>query len=118
MFRFAAPALMAGNGGILKHASNVPGCALAIEPVLRDAGFPGACSPPRWCRAPVRALIEDRHIAAVTLTGSVAAGRSVATAAGAVLKKCVLELGGPMPTWCSRMPTRRPRPESVPRLAW
>jgi succinate-semialdehyde dehydrogenase/glutarate-semialdehyde dehydrogenase len=95
VFRFAAPALMAGNGGVLKHASNVPGCALAIESVFREAGFPEnlfrtALVP----SAAVKALIEDPHVAAVTLTGSVPAGRSVAAAAGAVLKKCVLELGG------------------------
>ena len=79
VFRFAAPALMAGNGGILKHATNVPGCALAIESVLREAGFPerlfGTVLVPS---AMVEALIEHPDIAAVTLTGSVAAGRSVA----------------------------------------
>ncbi|MFC3080159.1 NAD-dependent succinate-semialdehyde dehydrogenase [Phenylobacterium terrae] len=95
VFRFAAPALMAGNTGVLKHASNVPGCALAIEAVFRDAGFP-----PDIFRtvligsSGVQALIEDPAIAAVSLTGSVEAGRKVATQAGAVLKKCVLELGG------------------------
>ena len=95
VFRFAAPALMAGNGGVLKHASNVPGCALAIESVFRDAGFPeGLFATALVPSAGVRALIEDPNVAAVTLTGSVPAGRSVAAAAGAVLKKCVLELGG------------------------
>lgn len=95
VIRFAAPTLMAGNAAVLKHASNVPGCALAIEELFRDAGFP-----PDLFRnvllpsAHVAALIEDPHIAAVTLTGSVPAGRKVAAAAGGVLKKAVLELGG------------------------
>jgi len=95
VFRFAAPALMAGNGALLKHASNVPGCALAIEEVLHEAGLPHDLF--RTLLLPsseVEALIKDDNVAAITLTGSVAAGRSVATAAASVLKKCVLELGG------------------------
>ncbi|QRM29807.1 NAD-dependent succinate-semialdehyde dehydrogenase [Microvirga sp. VF16] len=95
VFRFAAPTLMAGNAGVLKHASNVPGCALAIESVFQEAGFPKHLF--RTLLIPsrdVRAVIEAPSIAAVTLTGSVTAGRQVAGAAGAVLKKSVLELGG------------------------
>ena len=95
VFRAVAPALMAGNGMLLKHASNVPGSALAIEDLLHEAGvakdlFRALLLP----SSEVEALIKDKNITAVTLTGSVAAGRSVATAAGSVLKKCVLELGG------------------------
>jgi succinate-semialdehyde dehydrogenase/glutarate-semialdehyde dehydrogenase len=87
VIRAAAPALMAGNGMILKHASNVPGCALAIEDVLHQAGVPRDLF--RTLLLPTRdveALIKDDHVAAVTLTGSVAAGRAVATEAGSVLK--------------------------------
>src|SRR5262245_14647201 len=98
VFRFAAPALMAGNAGVLKHAGNVPGCALAIEEVLRSAGFPESLF--RSVLVPgrkVAALIRHPLVAAVTLTGSTAAGKAVAKVAGEELKKSVLELGGSDP---------------------
>jgi len=95
VIRFAAPHLMAGNGGVLKHASNVPGCALALEEIFRLAGFPtDLFRTVLLSSKDLRPLIEDPHIAAVTLTGSVAAGQSVAAIAGAIMKKGVYELGG------------------------
>jgi len=95
VFRFAAPGLMAGNVGVLKHASNVPGCALAIEDIFRDAGFPSNVFRTLLIgSSKVDALIENPLVRAVTLTGSGPAGRKVAAKAGAMLKKTVLELGG------------------------
>jgi succinate-semialdehyde dehydrogenase/glutarate-semialdehyde dehydrogenase len=98
VFRFAAPGLMAGNAAVLKHASNVPGCALAIEQVFRKAGFPEHLFRTLLIGSKeVAAVIEHPLVRAVTLTGSGPAGRSVASKAGAMLKKTVLELGGSDP---------------------
>lgn len=98
VYRFAAPALMAGNTGVLKHASNVSGCALAIEEMFTRAGLPaGAFRTLLIGNEQVRAVIEHPLVRAVTLTGSSPAGKAVAAQAGAVLKKTVLELGGSDP---------------------
>ena len=98
VFRFAAPALMAGNACLLKHASNVTGCALAIGRLLREAGFPENLFTVLCVRAgAVEKVLERREVAAVTLTGSAAAGRAIAAQAGRLLKKSVLELGGSDP---------------------
>ena len=98
VFRFAAPALMAGNVGLLKHASNVPQCALAIEEIFREAGYPEGCFQTLLIGSDkVKKIVEDPRVMAATLTGSDGAGRSLATTAGAQLKKTVLELGGSDP---------------------
>jgi succinate-semialdehyde dehydrogenase/glutarate-semialdehyde dehydrogenase len=98
VMRAAAPVLVGGNGMVLKHASNVPQCALALEQVFKDAGLPeGLFTTLLVESSAVRGLIEDERIAAVTFTGSTPVGRSIAAQAGQALKKQVLELGGSDP---------------------
>jgi succinate-semialdehyde dehydrogenase/glutarate-semialdehyde dehydrogenase len=95
VLRFAAPALMAGNVGLLKHASNVPGCAESIEQLFIEAGFPVGCFTNLLIETEqVKTVIEHPHVKAATLTGSERAGKAVASQAGAQIKKTVLELGG------------------------
>ena len=98
VFRFLAPTLMAGNTAVLKHASNVPGCALAIEELVRESGFPENVFRTLLVGSSlVEGIIRNPAVKAVSLTGSTPAGRSVAAIAGSELKKCVLELGGSDP---------------------
>jgi len=95
VFRFAAPALMAGNAGLLKHASNVPGCAMAVEEALRHGGLPEHVFRTLLIgSSQVEEVLDDRRVVAATLTGSTPAGRAVASAAGERIKPSVLELGG------------------------
>ena len=98
VIRFAVPAIMAGNVGVLKHASNVQGCALKIEEMFIEAGFPkGIFTNLNLSSSDIEPIIKDKYIRAITLTGSDPAGRSVASIAGQNLKKTVLELGGSDP---------------------
>ncbi|GHF93692.1 succinate-semialdehyde dehydrogenase [Deinococcus piscis] len=98
VFRFAAPTLMAGNTALLKHASNVPGCALAIEEIFRDAGLPqGTFQTLMIGSRDVEAVLRDERVKAVSLTGSEGAGRAVSSVAGDALKPALMELGGSDP---------------------
>ncbi|MDH3470140.1 MAG: NAD-dependent succinate-semialdehyde dehydrogenase [Acidimicrobiia bacterium] len=98
VYRFAAPALMAGNAGVLKHASNVPGCAMAIEEIFTAAGLPDGVFRTLLIGSPlVNEILSMPEVSAVTLTGSTPAGQAVAESAGRMLKKSVLELGGSDP---------------------
>ncbi len=98
VFRFVAPTVMAGNTAVLKHASNVPGCAVAIEELFREAGFPENVFRSLLIGSNlVKEVIQHKAIKGVSLTGSTPAGKSVAAIAGSELKKCVLELGGSDP---------------------
>ena len=98
VIRFAAPALMAGNTGLLKHASNVPQSALYLDELFEKGGFPaGSFRTLLIGSREVAAVLEDSRVKAVTLTGSEPAGRSVAATAGREIKKAVLELGGSDP---------------------
>ena len=119
VFRFAAPALMAGNGALLKHASNVPGCALAIEEVLHQAGVPHDLF--RTLLLPsseVEALIKDDNVAAVTLTGSVAAGQASPPRPDRCSRNACSSSAGRTPMSCSRTPTSKRRPRSRRRRGW